>query len=148
MKKNWWLFVAAAGVISVIAYASGSASWVHILMGDPVWPLNCPGCSWHKSFHYEVTLEQPWTVSSVVWSSDGKYLAVGSAGGGIINVYDTANWQLIDGIWRWDIGGFEPLTRFTDQNTTLIFPRLWGMNAKIRTPGSMADENVSIEKWN
>lgn len=141
------IFLASAGLISAYVWDTGTPpAWLEIVTGSTVWPVDCKGCSWLKSFHTVETLEQPWTVSSVVWSSDGKYLVVGSAGEGIIRIYNTSGWQLVSDIWRWDAGGFQPLSRFGDQNTTLILPRIWQKNAQIATP--TIDDSVSLEKWN
>jgi WD40 repeat protein len=146
-KKILWASLVSVCLSAVVACkAEAQTSWIQMLTtGTKVWPITCDGCSWHKSFHQETILEQPWTVSSVVWSSDGRYLSVGSAGEGIINIYDTKNWKLVSDIWRWGGGGFQPLTRFSDQNTMLILPRIWDHNANVNAP--TIDDNVSFEKW-
>ena len=113
--------------------------------GTSVWSVACAECTWNKSFHQETILQQPWSVSSVVWSSDGRYLAVGSGFEGTFNVYDTKGWTLISNIQRWDIGSNNSLVRFSDQNTALILPLIWGKNAQITAP--TIDDNVSLEKW-
>jgi WD40 repeat protein len=140
------IFLIVAGLILAYTLETGAPpESLEIMTGAYVWPVACRGCSWHRSFHAMATLEQPWTVSSVAWSSDGKYLAVGSAGEGIVRIYDTNDWRLLSDIWRWDTGGFQPLTRFEDQNATLILPRIWGKNAQIVAPN--IDDSVSLEKW-
>ncbi len=126
--------------------AKAQVSWMQMLTtGTRVWSVACAECTWKKSFHQETIIQQPWSVSSVVWSSDGRYLAVGSGLEGTFNVYDTKGWTLISNIQRWDIGSNNSLVRFSDQNTTLILPRIWGKNAQITAP--TIDDNVSLEKW-
>jgi WD40 repeat protein len=133
----------ASGVFIFAAVSFFAA--VRSFAGTPLWSVRCTGCTYNKVFVSEATLKQPYFVTSAVWSSDGKYLAIGSGFEGVINVYSTTNWDLVSTIWRWDIGGSNSLVRFSDSNMNLILPRIWGKNSKITAP--TIDDNVSLEKW-
>ncbi len=99
-----------------------------------------------ENFKWVTTLKQPYFITSVVWSSNKKYLSIGSGFEGLINVYDTSTWSVVSTVERWDIGGSSSLTRFSDKDADLILPRIWGKNAPVVEP--TADDDVSLEKWN
>ncbi len=111
--------------------------------GPPVGTVVCIHCSEPMHFRTDATLNDQGVVSSVVWSEDGKYLAIGHSQETKIDIYDTKNWNLIGSII-----GQEPsqhsLARFVDNNQDLILPRDTGAPNGL----PLFDNNVSIVKWN
>ncbi len=107
------------------------------LFGSELHRVECNGCSTGKTFKIVATLPRPHSLSSLVWSPDGKYLAVGSLIEAQVDIYDTSNLQLVSHITAGAAGESNFMNLFTSDSQYLIRPTIGGSNI----------ERVSMQKW-
>lgn len=107
------------------------------LFGDRVHAVACAGCTASVPFHTEKIIQLPYFISSLVWSPDGKYLAVGSLLESKVDIYDTSSWNLIGHIQAGSAGDATFVDQFTSDSQYLIRPPLTAVGT----------ENVSLQKW-
>ncbi len=132
------------GLIISMIRSAFTAIWL-FLFGPPVGTVACVHCSIQMQFHNEITLKGSSLVSSVVWSQDGKYLAVGHFQESLIDVYDTKTWGLVGSVIG-DAYSYNSLVRFVDNDENLLMPLTTGETQA--TPLPLNDYGVSLVKWN
>ena len=136
-------------IFSLIIWTIRSACtsvWL-FFFGPPVGTVDCLHCGSSFQFQYVDSLQDVGVVSSVVWSADGKYLAVGhTVHQAVLDIYDTKNWNLITKAVGDEFSQY-PLVQFIDSDKDLILPRRIGGNYAANSIPP-ADDYISLEEWN
>jgi WD40 repeat protein len=125
-------------VVTNVCVADALSSTLQTFFGPKLQPLSCNGCLLNESFSEQIDIKQPFFAGTVIWSPDGKFIAVPSLLGAKINVYETSHWKLIGSLDRTWAGSGNSVFDFDSQSRHLLMPRIKDLDGY----------DVSSESWN